>query len=139
MTHKQAAEELGLSVRQVERLVRELKQRGDEAVVHRLRGKASNRRIEEAAEQEAMEILSRDVYRGIGPTLASGSLRDGHGMAASKETVRQWMMRRKLWRGRQETLKEVHRWRPRWSRVGEMVQGDTSTQDRREGEGKPSI
>jgi transposase len=76
MTHKQAAEELGLSVRQVKRLVRELKQRGDEAVVHRLRGKASNRRIEEAAEQEAMEILSRDVYRGIGPTLASGSLRD---------------------------------------------------------------
>ena len=57
-------------------VVRELKRRGDEAVVHRLRGKASNRRIEEWVEQEAMEILSRDVYRGFGPTLASEYLRD---------------------------------------------------------------
>ena len=45
ITQKQAGEELGLSVRHVKRLVRELKRRGDEAVVHRLRGKASNRRI----------------------------------------------------------------------------------------------
>ena len=38
ITQKQAGEELGLSVRHVKRLVRELKRRGDEAVVHRLRG-----------------------------------------------------------------------------------------------------
>ena len=37
ITQKQAAEELGLSTRQVKRLVRALKKRGDEAVVHRLR------------------------------------------------------------------------------------------------------
>ncbi|MCX6602447.1 MAG: helix-turn-helix domain-containing protein, partial [Acidobacteria bacterium] len=55
ITQRQASEELGLSVRQVKRLVKERKKRGDEAVVHRLRGKASNRRIEEAVEQEAME------------------------------------------------------------------------------------
>ncbi len=136
ITQKQAGEELGLSVRHVKRLVRELKRRGDEAVVHRLRGKTSNRRIEEAVEQEAMEILSRDVYRGFGPTLASEYLRDKHGIAASKETVRQWMMRKKLWRGKKEKVNEVHLWRPRRSRFGELVQWDTSTHDWLEGRGE---
>lgn len=136
ITQKQAGEELGLSVRHVKRLVKELKRRGDEAVVHRLRGKASNRRIEEAVEQEAMEILSRDVYRGFGPTLASEYLRDKHGIKASKETVRQWMMRKKLWLGKKEKVKEVHLWRPRRRRCGELVQWDTSTHDWLEGRGE---
>lgn len=136
ITQRQAGEELGLSVRQVRRLVKELKKRGDEAVVHRLRGKASNRRIEEAVEQEAMEILSRDVYQGFGPTLASEYLRDKHGIEASKETVRQWMMRKKLWRGTKEKVTEVHLWRPRRSRCGELVQWDTSTHDWLEGRGE---
>lgn len=136
ITQKQAAEELGLSIRHVKRLVRELKKRGDEAVVHRLRGKASNRRIEEAVEQEAMEILSRDVYRGFGPTLASEYLRDEHGIQASKETVRQWMIGKKLWLGKREKVKEVHLWRPRRSRCGELVQWDTSTHDWLEGRGE---
>lgn len=136
ITQKQAAEELGLSIRHVKRLLRELKKRGDEAVVHRLRGKASNRRIEEAVEQEAMEILSRDVYRGFGPTLASEYLRDKHGIQASKETVRQWMIGKKLWLGKREKVKEVHLWRPRRSRCGELVQWDTSTHDWLEGRGE---
>ena len=136
ITQKEAGEELGLSVRHVKRLVRELKKRGDEAVVHRLRGKASNRRIGGVVEQEAMEILSRDVYRGFGPTLASEYLRDKHGIAASKETVRQWMMRKKLWRGKKEKMKEIHLWRPRRSRFGELVQWDTSTHDWLEGRGE---
>jgi len=136
ITQKQAAEELGLSIRHVKRLVRELKKRGDEAVVHRLRGKASNRRIEEAVEQEAMEILSRDVYRGFGPTLALEYLRDKHGIQASKETVRQWMIGKKLWLGKREKVKEVHLWRPRRSRCGELVQWDTSTHDWLEGRGE---
>ena len=64
----------------MKRLVRALKKRGDEAVVHRLRGQASNRRSDERVEQEAMKILSSDVYRGFGPTLASEYLRGKHGI-----------------------------------------------------------
>ena len=39
LTQRQAAEELGLSVRQVKRLVRSLKKHGDKAVIHGLRGR----------------------------------------------------------------------------------------------------
>src|SRR5674476_1145027 len=71
ITQREAAEELGLSTRQVKRLLYALKQRSDKAVIHGLSGKPSNRRIEEAIEREAVKILSAEVYRGFGPTLAA--------------------------------------------------------------------
>ena len=66
ITQREAAEELGLSIRQVKRLLYALKKRGDKAVVHGLRGKPSNRRIEEEIEQEAVKMLSAPVYEGSG-------------------------------------------------------------------------
>jgi len=38
ITQGEAARELGLSIRQVKRLVKGLKKRGDQAVIHGLRG-----------------------------------------------------------------------------------------------------
>jgi hypothetical protein len=136
ITQRQAAEELELSVRQVKRLLYALKKRGDKAVIHGLRGKRSNRRIEESIEREAVKILSAPVYRGFGPTLAGEYLCKEHGIEASKETVRQWMIRGELWRAKEEKVKQVHVWRPRRSRFGEMVQWDTSEHDWLEGRGE---
>jgi transposase-like protein len=136
ITQRAAAEELGLSTRQVKRLLYGLKKRGDKAVIHGLRGKPSKRRIEEAIEREAVKILSTDVYRGFGPTLAAEYLRKKHGIEASKETVRQWMIQGKLWRAKAEKLAQVHVWRPRRSRYGELVQWDTSEHDWLEGRGE---
>ncbi len=136
ITQRQAAEELELSVRQVKRLLYALKKRGDKAMVHGLRGRPSNRRIEETIEREAVKILSAPVYLGFGPTLAAEYLRDKHGIEASKETVRQWMIGGKLWRAKKEKVKEVHVWRPRRSRYGELVQWDTSEHDWLEGRGE---
>jgi biotin operon repressor len=92
ITQKQAAEELGISERQVRRLLRKLRQCGDRAVIHGLRGRRSQRTFAAAAEQQAVRILSREVYQGFGPTLASEYLRNKHGLAVNRETVRQWMM-----------------------------------------------
>lgn len=136
ITQREAAEELGLSVRQVKRLIYALKKHGDKAVVHKLRGKPSNRKIEEGVEREAVKILSSPVYAGFGPTLAAEYLQDKHGIEASKETVRQWMMRAKLWRGKKAKVRDVHVWRPRRSRFGELVQWDTSEHDWLEGRGE---
>jgi hypothetical protein len=46
------------------------------------------------------------------------------------------MMQGKLWRGRKQTVKQVHTWRPRRSRFGELVQWDTSEHDWLEGRGE---
>jgi transposase len=135
-TQREAAEELGVSVRQVKRLLYGLKKQGDKAVVHGLRGKPSNRKLREGTEEEAVRILSAPVYQGFGPTLACEYLRKKHGIAVSKETVRQWMVRAKLWRAKEEKVQQVHLWRPRRSRCGELVQWDTSEHDWLEGRGE---
>ena len=136
ITQREAAEELEVSVRQVRRLLHVLKKGGDKALVHGLRGVPSNRRIEEEIEKQAVKILSAPVYEGFGPTLAAEYLGMKHGIEASKETVRQWMIRGKLWRAKREKVKQFHGWRPRRSRFGELVQWDTSEHDWLEGRGE---
>jgi biotin operon repressor len=136
ITQKQAAEELGISERHVRRLLRALKRRGDKAVVHALRGLPSNRQVDVETQGEAVAILSRPVYRGFGPTLASEYLAKKHNIQVSRETVRQWMIQAKLWRARQQRVEKIHAWRPRRSRLGELVQWDTSDHDWLEGRGE---
>jgi transposase len=126
ITQRQAAEEIGQTERHVRRLLNRLKSKGDRAVVHGLRGRASNRKLDEKVKQKALEILGRDVYRGFGPTLAAEYLASKHGIHAGRETVRTWMMEGKLWRASRQRVEKIHEWRPRRSRIGEMVQWDTS-------------
>src|ERR1043166_112328 len=136
ITQREAAEELGVTVRHVKRLLYALKKDGDKSIVHGLRGRSSNRKIDEKIERQAVKILSAPVYEGFGPTLAAEYLEKKHGIEASKETVRQWMMRAKLWRGEKAGVKAIHVWRPRRSRFGGLVQWDTSDHDWLEGRGE---
>jgi hypothetical protein len=126
ITQGQAAEEIGQCERHVRRLLNRLKGKGDAALVHALRGRRSNRRVDEEIKQRALEILRRDVYRDFGPTLASEYLASEHDIHAGPETVRTWMIEGKLWRASRQRIDKIHQWRPRRSRVGEMVQWATS-------------
>ena len=76
-----------------------MKRRGDKAVAHALRGLPSNRKIECGHRAGGGAILSQPVYRGFGPTLAAEYLAKKHDIEVSRETVRQWMIEAKLWRG----------------------------------------
>jgi hypothetical protein len=136
ITQKQAAEEVGVTERQVRRLLHKLKGKGDRAVIHELRGRPSNRKLAEELEQRAVAILSDPVYRGFGPTLAAEYLHNKHEITVSKETLRQWMAKADLWKAGRRRVVEVHPWRPRRSRCGELVQWDTSTHDWLEGRGE---
>jgi hypothetical protein len=88
-------------------------------------------------EQQAITVLSDPVYRGFGPTLAAEYLHKLHQITVSKETLRQWMTKAGLWRAGHRRVVEVHPWRPRRSRWGELVQWDTSNHDWLEGRGEP--
>ncbi len=106
-----------------------MKKRGDAAVVHGLRGKPSNRRVEEEIRKKALVILQQPDWHDFGPTFASQQLAKRHEVEVSKETVRTWMIAAGLWKSRPRKLKEVHCWRARRSSAGELVQWDTSTHD----------
>lgn len=136
ITQKEAAEEIGITERQVRRLLRKLRRLGDKAVIHALRGQPSNRRLSAATEQEAIGILSDPVYRGFGPTLAAEYLRKKHKLTVSKETLRNWMGKAGLWKSHRRRVEEVHMWRPRRSCFGDLVQWDTSEHDWLEGRGE---
>ena len=136
ITRKQAAEELKISERQVYRLLAALKDGKDKAVIHGLRGRVSNRRVSSEVEQQAIDILSDPKYRGFGPTLAAQCLAKKHRIKVSKETMRAWMTRAGLWRPKTERVREVHVWRQRRERFGELIQWDTSEHDWLEGRGE---
>ena len=136
ITQQEAAQELGVSVRHVRRLVRRLRDEGDKSVIHGLKGNVSNRSIAQKTKKKAIGILSAPVYEGFGPTLAMEYLRDKHKIPVSKETVRKWMTAAKLWRAGRVKEKKAHCWRPRRSRYGELVQWDTSNHDWLEGRGE---
>ena len=94
--------------------------------MHALRGQRSNRKLDEKLKEAALEILSRDVYRGFGPTLAAEYLAGKHDIHVGRETLRGWMIEAKLWRAKRQRVEKIHQWRPRRPRVGELVQWDTS-------------
>jgi transposase len=126
ITQRQAAEELGQTERHIRRLLKRLKDKGDGNLVHASRGRRSNRKLDEKLREKALKILRRDVYSGFGPTLAAEYLANRHDIQAGRETVRKWMIEDKLWHAGRQRIEKIHQWRSRRSRVGELVQWDTS-------------
>jgi hypothetical protein len=93
----------------------------------------TQRRLSEKTREKAMRILSQEVYRGFGPTLASEYLAQKHRITIGREALRQLMRDAGLWRSRERRVEDIHQWRPRRSSRGELVQWDTSEHDWLEG------
>jgi hypothetical protein len=132
----QAARELGITGRQVRRLLLRLKREGDRAVIHKLRGRPSNRKTDGKTRERIVLILSEEVYRDFGPTLGSEYLADKHDIRIGREALRQVMISAGLWRARGQKVDAVHQWRERRSCRGDLIQWDTSTHDWLEGRGE---
>jgi transposase len=125
LQQKEAARRLRLSDRQIRRLQKRLRQEGDRGLIHRLRGRKSNRKLSEDLQQRALRQLRRGCYAGFGPTLAGEHLAR-QGLLVSRETLRQWMSQAGLWQPRPQRAKALHVWRPRRAAFGELVMMDSS-------------
>ena len=88
VTQRMAAEKMGVTERWVRSLLVEMKTKGDGVVIHGLRGRESNRRIEEGIKEQAMKILKLPDWHDFGPTFASQQLSKRHSIRVSKETLR---------------------------------------------------
>lgn len=124
LTQVEAARRLKLTDRHVRRLLLRLRERGDAGIVHRLRGRPSNRQWAAAVEQKILARV-RQRYADFGPTLASEHLAQD-GWRVSRETLRKWMIKACLWRPRSQRVKDVHVWRERRASFGELVMQDSS-------------
>ena len=137
ITQSEAAQRLDLTTRQVRRIQSRYEAQGDHGLVHRLRGRASNRRIPAAVRERAIELL-KAKYHDFGPSLASEHLAQDDGIQACPETVRGWMRQAGLWAARRKDRPHRRR-RPRRAGFGELVQMDTSSHDWLEGRGPACV
>ncbi|WP_422071098.1 ISNCY family transposase [Tranquillimonas rosea] len=115
---------LGVTKRQVFRLLKRYRADGASAIPHRARGKPANNRIHAAKRDYALSLI-RDSYADFEPTLVAERLRDHHGLKVSRETVRKWMVEDGLWLSRKQR-RSFHQPRLRRERLGELVQIDGS-------------
>ncbi len=125
ITQRQAAEHLGLSVRQVKRLWRAYRQGGAKALLSQRRGRPSNHQLDPALKARAVTLIEAH-YRDFGPTLAHEKLTEVHHLTLSVETVRQLMTAADLWQPKRVKRAAHHQLRPRRPRRGELVQIDGS-------------
>jgi hypothetical protein len=135
ITRREGAEQLKRTARWIRELVGRIEAKGDRAIIHGLRGQPSTHKLAEKIEKKAITIIERE-YADFGPTLASEYLARDHQIRASRETVRQWMLRAGLWKRRKQPIEQVHVWRRRRSCFGELVQWDTSDHEWLEGRGE---
>ena len=131
-TQPEAARLLKRCIRQVRRIQRRLEAQGDAGVVHRLRGRPSNRA---KGQDQRRQVLSRyrERYMGFGPTLASEKL-TAEDLPVSDETLRNWLLADGLWERKRRRDKHRQR-RDRRECFGELVQADGSEHDWLEGRG----
>src|ERR1044072_977444 len=95
----EGARRTGLGARQFRRLLRRFEREGDGAVVHGLRGRASNRRQAEEVRERALEKARQPLYHDFGPTLLSEHLgRDPEIGSVPPATLRRWMIAAGLWK-----------------------------------------
>lgn len=134
LSQREAAERLGIGLRQVKRLVHAWKRRGDAGLIKRQRGRASNNCLPEATRLRIEQLL-RETYPDFGPTLAAEKLAERDGIVVSRETIRRIQVRLKLHKPKKRREKRVFQLRDRRPRFGELVQIDGSPHDWFEGRG----
>jgi transposase len=120
-----AAERLGLTTRQIRRLVGRFREHGAQGLVSRQRAKPSNNRLDRVMAERALSIV-RERYADFGPTLACEKLRECHGIRMAKESLRKLMMNAGLWVPRRQRPPKIYQPRTRRSCLGELIQIDGS-------------
>lgn len=125
-TNGQAATMLDISVRQVKRLKKVVAQEGISGLVHKLKNKPSNHRIEAIVKEKALEIIKHQ-YVDFKPLFASEKLQQLQGIVVKPETLRLWMSDAGMWKTRTHKKRGDYRsWRPRKDYYGELEQFDGS-------------
>jgi len=131
LTVVKAAAWLGISERQARRIYQRFGLEKDAGLVHRLRGRRSNRRIDQAIRDKVV-ARHQARYADFGPTHACEKLGSEDGLFVSVDTLERMLKEAGVWRRMRRGRKHRSR-RARRACFGEMVQMDGSPHDWFEG------
>jgi len=132
LSQKDGATQLSISTRQMRRLQKRFREKGNQGIISLKRGQPSNHQLPEPLQRAIIELI-KTHYADFGPTLAQEKLVELHQKKVSVESVRQLMMKSQLWQAKPVKTKRVFQLRPRRSRFGELIQIDGSPHDWFEG------
>ena len=112
LTNKVAAAQLGITVRQLQRL--KFKATEDiGSIIHRSRGRTSNRATSESIVTLDTTFLKEKNHTDFGPTFAQEKLAQ-KGVELSVETIRAIMIKNDLWQVHERRTSDTHHeWRER--------------------------
>lgn len=132
LKQREAAEMLGVSVRQVKRLYKAYQEKGAGGLVSKRRGRASNHKLKTEVVTKVLDLV-KVKYKGFGPTLAHEKLVEIDHLKISIESVRKIMIAEGIWKERRAHKIVTHQNRERRACLGELVQIDGSPHDWFEG------
>ena len=119
-----AAAALGLSERQMYRVLGRYRRQGDQGLIHRLRGGTSNRGYPAKIRSEALR-LHHELYGDYGPTLFAEMLEQYHALSIDADTLRRWLKAAGQWMGIRAARHHRQK-RERRDAIGAMLQFDGS-------------
>lgn len=127
LTEKEARKLMNLkSVRQVRRIKKNYLRNGPKGLIHKNRGRPSNRKFSDQFIQQILDIY-QNKYHDFGPTLTTEKLEESHKITLDRESLRQILINNNLWKPKpRKKPKKRHVWRERRSNYGEMQQFDGS-------------
>lgn len=123
-TVARAAAIIGISDRQMYRVLKRYRSSGEAGLCHELRGRVSNQGIDPDLCKRAMRLF-REQYSDYGPTLFAEKLEEHHQITVSRHTVTRWMKKEHLYIPQRQRRRH-RRKRERRSGIGEMIQLDGS-------------
>ncbi len=133
ITQIEAAGILDLTDRHIRRMAARIAKEGDKGIVHKLRGQPAHNRTLDKVKKKVLS-LSKSIYEGFSPTLASEKLFERDNIKVSRELLRTWFIEEHI--AYQSRKARPHRnWRERKANYGQMVQADGSHHDWFEGRG----
>lgn len=125
ITNTKAATMLRLSLRQVKRLKKKVREKGASAVVHQLKGGGGNHHIDLSLKEKTLSLV-KEKYPDFNPTFASEKLAEHQGLTVNPQTLRKWLIQIGLWKIHQQRKINYHAWRERKEYFGELQQFDGS-------------
>ena len=133
ITQAEAARLIDISDRQIRRMIRRIREEGDEGICHRSRGKASNHGIPKRVKERVLKLF-REEYHDFNLAHATEKLFEVHGLTINDETLRLWLNEAGIAYKKRKVKKHRQR-RERKAYFGELVQIDGSHHDWFEGRG----
>jgi transposase len=133
MDQEIAAQALGMSTRQLRRLLKRYREQGPEGLVSGHRKRKVFYSLPKNLKEKVLTLV-QEKYSGFSLTLTLEKLQENHGVSISLETLRLWMLKEGLWNLKRRPKPKLHQSRARRSCLGELIQIDGSFHDWFEGQ-----